>query len=283
MRWYRSFIVEATEDLYGWFGFVTVPPAPPFPEGLHLRKMCAVVWCYTGPQGEAEAAFAPVWEACTPVLHGVQAMPYPALQSAFDALYPPGLQWYWKGDFVRELSDEAIAHHVEHGSQLPTMHSTMHLYPINGAVHRIGEKDTAWSYRDVTWSMVIAGVDPDPANKERVTAWAKDYWEALHPYSAGGAYVNFMMEEGQERVRATYRGNYERLAEVKRKYDPANLFHVNQNIKPARSAPRSASLSHDPHRDTLPPDPLRHPTDRRGQLRARGLGASPQPVRTKPR
>ncbi|MBX6763902.1 MAG: FAD-binding oxidoreductase [Rubrobacteraceae bacterium] len=233
MRWYRDFIAGAPEDLYGWFGFVTVPPAPPFPEDLHLKKMCAVVWCYTGSEEEAEDAFAPVREAGDPALYGVHAMPYPALQSAFDALYPPGLQWYWKGDFVRELGDEAIARHIEHGSRLPTMHSTMHLYPINGAVHRVGEDDTAWSYRDVTWSMVIAGVDPDPANGERVRAWAREYWEALHPYSAGGAYVNFMMEEGQERVRATYRGNYERLAEVKRRYDPANLFRVNQNIKPA--------------------------------------------------
>jgi FAD/FMN-containing dehydrogenase len=232
MRWYRDFIREAPEDLNGFFAFLTVPPAPPFPEELHLKKMCGIVWCYAGPEEEAEEVFAPVQEVGPPALHGVHAMPYPALQSAFDALYPPGLQWSWKGDFVKELSDEAIARHVEYGASLPTMHSTMHLYPIDGAVDRVGENDTAFSYRDVTWSQVIVGVDPDPANNERTISWARDYWEALHPYSAGGAYVNFMMEEGQDRVRATYRDNYERLAEIKTKYDPNNLFRMNQNIKP---------------------------------------------------
>jgi FAD/FMN-containing dehydrogenase len=109
----------------------------------------------------------------------------------------------------------------------------MHLYPINGAVHRVGKHDTAFSYRDVTWAEVIVGVDPEPANRERITAWTKDYWTALHPHSAGGAYVNFMMDEGQERVQATYRDNYDRLAKIKKKYDPNNFFRVNQNIRPA--------------------------------------------------
>jgi FAD/FMN-containing dehydrogenase len=166
-------------------------------------------------------------------MYGIQPMPYPALQGAFDALYPPGLQWYWKGDFVNELSDEAIALHVKHGYEMPTMHSTMHLYPIDGKTHQVGPDDTPWAYRKAKWSKVIAGVDPDPANTEAISAWAKEYWEALHPHSAGGAYVNFMMEEGEDRVKATYGSNYERLAAIKQKYDPTNLFRVNQNIKPA--------------------------------------------------
>ncbi len=154
----------------------------------------------------------------------------------FDALYPPGHQWYWKGDFVSELSDEAIELHLQYGAALPTPQSTMHLYPIDGAVHDIGPGDTAWRYRDSTWSMVIVGVDPDPANREKITTWARDYWEALHPYSAGGAYANFMMEEGAERVRATYRDNYGRLVDIKTKCDPANLFRMNQNIRPGEAA-----------------------------------------------
>jgi len=232
MRWYRDFITGAPEELNGFFAFLTVPPAPPFPEELHLKRMCGVVWCYTGPEEQAEAVLAPVLRVGTPALHGVHAMPYPMLQGAFDGLYPPGDQWYWKADFVRELGEEAIARHVEHGSALPTPKSTMHLYPIDGAAHRIGKHDTAWSYRDATWGMVIAGVDPDPANAGRITAWAKEYWEAVHPYSAGGAYVNMMMEEGQERVKASYRDNYDRLVAVKYAYDPMNLFRVNQNIEP---------------------------------------------------
>ena len=233
MRWYRHFITEAPRDLNGFFAFLQVPPAPPFPEELHLQTMCGIVWCYTGPKERADAAFAPALEVGTPALHGVQEMPFPALQTAFDALYPPGMQWYWKADFVRDLPDEAIARHIEHGSKLPSMHSTMHLYPINGAVHDTNRNDTAFSYRDVTWGEVIVGVDPDPANAERITTWAKEYWNAVHPYAAGGAYVNMMMEEGQDRIRAAYRDNYDRLTAIKTDYDPTNLFHVNQNIAPA--------------------------------------------------
>jgi hypothetical protein len=145
---------------------------------------------------------------------------------------PPGLQWYWRADFVDDLSDEAIALHIKHGSALPTPLSTMHLYPINGTVSRLGRQDTAWSYRDATWSEVIVAVDPDPANAELLKAWTIGYWEALHPYSAGGAYVNMMMDEGQDRVRASYRDNYDRLVAIKSTYDPTNLFCVNQNIRP---------------------------------------------------
>jgi hypothetical protein len=166
-----------------------------------------------------------------PAFDMVAEFPYPVLNSMFDALYSPGMQWYWRADFVNELPDKAIARHVRHGSQLPTLHSTMHLYPINGAAHRTGRNETAFSYREANWAEVIVGVDPSPAKAELVTRFCKEYWEAVHPYSAGGAYVNFMMNEGQERIQATYRDNYDRLLEVKRKYDPNNLFRVNQNIQ----------------------------------------------------
>jgi len=151
----------------------------------------------------------------------------------FDALYPPGLQWYWRADFVNEISDAAIKEHIKFGSALPTMHSSMHLYPVNGAAGRVGKNDTAWSYRDANWAQTIVGVDPDPANKEKITSWCKGYYDALHPYAAGGAYVNFMMDEGEDRVKASYRDNYKRLADIKKKYDPNNVFRVNQNIKPS--------------------------------------------------
>jgi hypothetical protein len=233
MRWFRDFMQEAPEDLYGFFAIFTVPPGPPFPEELHMKKMCGVVWCYTGPESEAEALYQPVKEFGPPAMYGIQAMPYPALQTAFDALYPPGLYWYWKGDFVNELTDEAIDLHVKHGFEMPTMLSAMHLYPIDGKPNQVGPDDTPWGHRQAKWSEVIVGVDSDPANTEAISAWAKEYWEALHPHSAGGAYVNFMMEEGEDRVKATYGSNYERLAAIKQKYDPANLFRVNQNIKPA--------------------------------------------------
>jgi FAD/FMN-containing dehydrogenase len=234
MRWYRGFITKAPNDISGFFAFLVVPPGPPFPEHLHNKKMCGIIWCYTGPAKKVERVFKPIRGFKTPALDLVGPIPHPALQSMFDALYPPGLQWYWKADFVRELSDKAIALHVQHGSKLPTMHSTMHLYPIDGAASSVKNSATPWSYRDAVWAEVMVGVDPDPANKEKVVTWAKDYWAALHPYSAGGAYVNFMMDEGDERIRATYGKNYDRLAKIKKRYDPTNLFRVNQNIKPAK-------------------------------------------------
>jgi len=233
MRWYREFLPSAPEELNGFFAFLVVPPADPFPEELHMEKMCGVIWCHTGSEQRAQELLRPA-RAMMPTFDGVGPLPYPALQSAFDGLYEPGYQWYWRADFVKELSDEAIAQHVEHGSAMPTMHSTMHLYPINGAAGRIGDGDTPWAYRDANWAQVIIGVDPDPANAEVLKGWTIAYWEALHPFSAGGAYVNFLGEgEGQDRVQATYAGNYARLAQVKARYDPQNLFRVNQNVLPA--------------------------------------------------
>ena len=232
MKWYRKLIKDAPDDLTGFFAFLTVPPGPPFPEHLHLKKMCGIVWAYSGPLEKAEEIFKPIRAFKTPALDFVGPLPQPALQGMFDALYPTGLQWYWRADFVKELSDKAISEHIKFGNALPTMLSSMHMYPVNGAASRVNSKDTAWSYRDATWAMVIVGVDPDPANKEKITSWTKKYWEALHPYSAGGAYVNFMMDEGEERIKATYGDNYGRLVTIKNKYDPNNLFRVNQNIKP---------------------------------------------------
>ncbi len=232
MQWYREFITRAPKDINGFFAFLVVPPGPPFPELLHNKNMCGIVWCYTGPKEQFEKIFKPIRQIGPPALDLVGPMPYPALQSMFDELYPTGLQHYWKADFVKELSDEAIAQHVKYGSALPTMLSTMHLYPINGAAHSVGNNDTAWSYRDAVWVQNIVGVDPDPANNNRIISWTKGYWNALHPYSEGGTYVNFMMDEGEDRIKATYRDNYERLVAIKNKYDPTNLFRVNQNIRP---------------------------------------------------
>jgi hypothetical protein len=198
-----------------------------------MQKMCGVVWCWTGAELDFDEAFEPVRKFGPPTLDGVAPAPYPAIQSAFDPIYSPGLQWYWRADFVNDLPDEAIAAHVEHGSAMPTWMSSMHLYPIDGAVHDTPADATAFSYRDSRFAQVIVGVDPDPAKADELRDWTVGYYEATHPFGAGGAYVNFMMDEGEERVRATYGDNYKRLAEVKGTYDPGNLFRVNQNIRPA--------------------------------------------------
>ena len=233
LRAYRRFITDAPEYVNGFFAFLVVPPAPMFPEHLHLKKVCGIVWCCTGSAEQTEAATKPMRTVGQPLLDHVGPVPFPVVQSIFDGLFVTGLQWYWRADNFTELTDEAIARHVEHGSKLPSMLSTMHLYPLNGAAQRVGKTDTAYSFREALFAEVIVGVDPDPANAEKITTWCKEYWDALHPFSAGGAYVNFMMDEGQERIQAAFRDNYSRLAAVKKKYDPANFFRVNQNIRPA--------------------------------------------------
>jgi FAD/FMN-containing dehydrogenase len=232
LKFWSEFIDNAPPEINGWFGFLTVPPADPFPPELQLQKMCGIVWCVNAAPERAAELLAPV-RALEPALDGVAEMPFPVLQSAFDALYPKGQQWYWRTDFVDELTDESIAVHAEHAAQLPTWQSTMHLYPIDGAAHDVASGDTALSYRKARYGQVIVGVDPDPANNDAMIEWAKAYHDALHPHSAGGGYVNMMMhDEGPERVRASYGDNYDRLVEVKRRYDPQNLFRINQNIAP---------------------------------------------------
>ncbi|MEX0673466.1 MAG: BBE domain-containing protein, partial [Gaiellaceae bacterium] len=231
--WYRDFIHTAPEELNGWFAFLTVPPVPMFPEELHLKKMAAVLWTYVGSKEDADEALAPA-RALGPDLDGVGEVPLPVLNSLFDALYPAGHQWYWRADYVKEIPDEAVEAHVEHAAGMPTPQSTIHLYPLSGAPARVANDATAWAYRDAGWVQVIVGVDPDPAKADELRDFAVTYFDALHPFSMGGGYVNMMMaDEGDERVRATYRDNYARLAQIKAKYDPDNVFHVNQNIPPA--------------------------------------------------
>ena len=168
-----------------------------------------------------------------PLMHGVGRMPLKDLNSAFDGLYGPGDQWYWRGDFVSEIPDEAIVQNREWNDRMPNWKSGSHIYPIDGAVGDVAPDATAFAFRDAVWSQVLIGVSPDAADAEALRDWTVGYWEALHPYSDGGAYVNFMMEEGQARVQATYGPNYERLTRVKATYDPDNVFRVNQNILPA--------------------------------------------------
>jgi hypothetical protein len=233
MRAYQNFILDAPEDVSGFFAFLTVPPVSLFPVQLHGRQVCAIIWCSIAAPEKADRLTRPMRRVGKPLLDHIGPMPFPALQSLFDALLHPGLQWYWRADFVKEFSADAIAHHLEQALKMPPGLSQAHIYPINGAAHRVGKNDTAFSYRDANFAFVAAGVDPDPSNKDVITGWCKRYFDAVHPFSAGGAYVNFMMEEGQDRVKASFRDNYTRLAAIKKTYDPSNFFRVNQNVRPA--------------------------------------------------
>ncbi len=230
MKWYQEFINNAPDELNGFIATLIIPGAP-FPASLHNKQFCGIVWCYVGDMSKAKEIFKPIL-AMNPIFEHVGEMPYPSVQTLFDGLFPRGLQWYWRADFFNELGPEIRKQHLKFGSSIPTPLSQMHLYPISGAASRVGAEDTPWAYRDAKYAGVIVGVGHDPSKANKITKWCKDYHEALHPHSAGGAYSNFMMDEGQERVQASYKHNYKRLAKIKKQYDPQNLFSVNQNIKP---------------------------------------------------
>jgi len=230
MEWFHDLIHDAPEDLNGFIATMVVP-GPPFPEALHGRKVCGIVWCCTGDEELRSRLDENIAEK-DPLFEHLGEMPYPAIQSLFDGFMPPGMQWYWKADFFKELGPEVRDIHRQYGNETPTPLSQMHLYPLSGAASGPGNDETAWANRDAKYAGVIVGVDPDPANAGLITDWCKEYWKALHPYSTGSAYSNFMMEEGEERIKATFGDNYLKLSRIKAKYDPENLFRVNQNIKP---------------------------------------------------
>jgi len=235
MRTYRDFLPTAPEDLGIFVGLKTVPPMDPFPREHWNKRACAIIGAFDGPVEEGERAMAPLLAALPPPLFNwMGAMPFPAMNGLFDPFFPKGLQWYWKGDFVKSLPDEAIDTHIAQAAAAPSPVSLMHLYPIDGAVHRVARNATAWSARDASFNMVIAGIDPDPGKADALKAWGRAYWKAVHPFNLEGGYVNFLMDdEASDRIQATYGENYDRLARVKAKYDPMNLFRVNQNIEPA--------------------------------------------------
>ena len=232
LRFYRDFIADAPPEVGAFPAFQIAPPLPFIPEARHGDTFIAMVACWSGAPDKGERALAPIAEVAPIVAEFAGEMPYAALNSMFDALYPPGLQHYWKANFVTELTDKAIAAHVEHGSKVPVVTSTMHIYPINGAAHDVAADATAFAYRGANFATVIAGMWPDPADSDANIGWVRSYYDATAPESEQGGYINFMSGDDQERIKANYRGNYERLVDVKRKYDPNNLFHVNQNIRP---------------------------------------------------
>jgi FAD/FMN-containing dehydrogenase len=232
LRFFRDYIATAPEQMGAFPAFQIAPPLPFIPEDRHGDTFIAMVACWAGPVEEGEAALKPFHEVAPVVAEFVGPMPYPALNSAFDALVPPGLQHYWKANFVKELTDDAVDAHRLHGPDVPAVNSTMHIYPINGAVHRVAADATAFAHRDANFATVIAGMWPDPMDNEANIKWVRDYYSATAPFSEEGGYVNFMSADDQDRVKANYGDNYERLVEVKRTYDPGNLFHLNQNIAP---------------------------------------------------
>ena len=233
LEFYRQYIATAPEEMGAFFAYQIAPPLPFIPEKRHGEPFCLMVACWAGPLDKGEQAMQPIRKAGPIAAELVTPMPFPALNAAFDPLLPPGLQHYWKASFASEITDGAIEAHLKHGPKVPAVNSTMHIYPINGAASRVPADATAFAYRDARFATVIAGMWPDPADNAKNVRWVKDYYAALQPHSTAGGYVNFMADDDQGRVKENYKGNYNRLATIKRKYDPDNLFHINQNILPS--------------------------------------------------
>ena len=232
LRFYRDYIGDAPEEMGVFPAFQIAPPLPFIPEDRHGDLFVALVACWAGPPEEGEQRFKPFHEVAEVKAEHVGRVPYPAINAAFDGLFPKGIRQYWKGNFVKDLTDDAIAAHVEHGARTPTVSSTMHLYPIDGACHRVGADETAFGHRDANFSMVVVSAWEDPADDEANTEWVRQYSAAIAPHSEPGGYINFMAADDDDRVPANYGDNYARLVDVKRRYDPDNLFRVNQNIQP---------------------------------------------------
>jgi hypothetical protein len=233
IRTWLDVLDAAPDELNAVLAFLVVPPGPPFPEELHSKNMVGIVWSHSGSPEQAEEVLARVREAVPPAFELVGPMPHPILQSLFDGISGPGNQNYWRGDFFSEVSDGAIDVLVEQGAKVPTIFSGIHMYPIDGVAARVAPDATAWNYRDARWALVIFGADPSPDAFDGLKKWVVEASQAVRPFSEGAGYINFMVDEGEEQVRSSYRDNYSRLAEIKKRYDPENLFSVNQNISPA--------------------------------------------------
>jgi FAD/FMN-containing dehydrogenase len=233
MRAYNRYITNAPRELGAFFAWQIAPPLPFIPVNRHGDTLCAMVVCWTGPSDQAAKAITPFRDAAHVVAEFIGPMPYPAMNSMFDGLVPPGLQHYWKAVFVRDLTDGAIEAHMKYGPKVPVVNSTVHIYPINGAVHDVAPDATAFGHRDVKYATVIAGMWPDPAQNEANIRWVKDYYAALAPHSEKGGYINFAADDDMNRVEANFGRNFDQLRKLKAKYDPSNRFRINQNITPA--------------------------------------------------
>jgi FAD/FMN-containing dehydrogenase len=233
LRTYREWIADAPRQMGGFPSFHLAPPLPFVPEDRVGQPFAFVVVCFDGSDEEAERWLKSLRDVGPVVAEHVGRMPYPALNSAFDGLYGPGLQHYWKTAFVPSLTDAAIEAHLEYGARVPALQTAVHLYPIDGAVHDVPPEATAFPVRDAAFATVVAGMWPDPADNDPNIRWVRDYHAALAPHSAEGGYVNFLSGDDEHRIRSSYGPNYARLARIKAAYDPDNLFRHNQNIEPA--------------------------------------------------
>ncbi|MGC0332743.1 hypothetical protein RKD23_005733 [Streptomyces sp. SAI-170] len=232
IRRYREMIADSDGRLGALFAVALGPPLPFLPERWHGRPICGVIACWSGPE-EQDDEIRTRLSGLGPVLgQMVERMPYPVINTLFDELLPAGLFHYWKGTFSRGLPDGAIDAYIDYGASTPSLESATVVFPLDGAVQRVGPQDTAFAYRDVDYATALSGTLTTREDCEAQRDWVRGFYDALLPHSAEGGYVNFFDGDDQNLVRSNYRANYDRLTQIKRRHDPGNLFRLNHNIAP---------------------------------------------------
>lgn len=233
LQFYREYAAAAPDELTSLAAFLTGPPAPFLPPSLHGARLIALAVCYAGPIEEGERVLRPLRSFGPPLVDLIGPMPYPALQRMLDPSAPPGLQNYWKSGYLDRISDALIDLLVDRATSAPSPFSLTVLLHLGGAVSRAEEEATAVRHRKAQYAANLMSMWADPAEADRQVAWTREFWSALEPLTTGGVFVNFLGDEGQDRVREAYGpATYERLVALKNRYDPTNLFRLNQNIRP---------------------------------------------------
>jgi FAD/FMN-containing dehydrogenase len=243
LRFMREYMVDAPDDLGAAVAFISAPPEPFVPAEMHFKPIVGIVICWTGDHEEGERVVAPIREAAQPVMDMVQPMPYTALQSMLDASSPKGIRGYMKAEFMEELSDEAVEKLARHGANRAGPTAQLLMEPMGGAISRAADHDTALGRRDVAWCYHALAMwpEPDAETADAHIAWARALAEDVKPHTTDGVYLNYTSDVGDDRVRSAYGPEkYDRLVGLKDRYDPDNLFRLNQNIKPSGRAPSPA-------------------------------------------
>jgi FAD/FMN-containing dehydrogenase len=232
---YREWVRTLPDELTTMIAFLTAPPAPFIPQHLQGTPVVAVALCYAGPLEQGDAVIRPLRDFAPPAMEHVGAVPYVALQGMLDATAPKGILAYWKAEYLRELGDGVVDALVEQAGKMGAPFAQVHIHHIEGAISRVSADATAFGHRDAPFILNILGMWMDAAETRRHVAWARESFQAVQPYSTGRPYLNFLGDEGEARIRAAYGDRkYARLVELKNKYDPNNLFRLNQNIRPSK-------------------------------------------------
>jgi FAD/FMN-containing dehydrogenase len=233
MRFFNDFANKAPDELTMLMVFLTAPPLPFIPSDLVGTRMVAVACCYAGSLDEGGRVLQPLKKFGTPVADLIEPVPYAFLQSSLDDTAPPGIRNFWKTSYLKDLDDETIRTALEFFERIPSPMSSVHFHQLGGTLARVDEDATAFGNRHAKYAMNIVSGWQEPGEDEKNIGWSKEFFDAMRKFSTGAAYVNFLGDEGQDRVRAAYgEEKYKKLAQLKKKYDPSNVFHMNQNIKP---------------------------------------------------